>query len=102
MADSVFCQNCGELIKGEPPIADHPSQRPPCPKCSSTLRRIHHHLVANDITTLPASVGTPTLLSRSEDMLLTKAQELITTGDFSIAVVVVHMACEISAERAIS
>jgi len=41
-----------------------------------------------------------------EKPLLDKAQELITKGDmtkgdFSIAVVVAHMACEISAERAI-
>lgn len=34
------------------------------------------------------------------EALLTKAQELIATGDFSIAIVVAHMACEISAERA--
>jgi hypothetical protein len=41
-----------------------------------------------------------------EEPLLAKAQELITKGDmtkgdFSIAVVVAHLACEISAERAI-
>lgn len=39
------------------------------------------------------------------EKLLTKAQDLIASGDFgdfSIAVVVAHMACEISAERAIS
>jgi hypothetical protein len=36
------------------------------------------------------------------EALLTKAQELIVSGDFRIAVVVAHMACEISVERAIS
>jgi hypothetical protein len=41
-------------------------------------------------------------VTRYEDTLLAKAQELITTGEFSIAVVVAHMACEISAERTIS
>jgi hypothetical protein len=41
-------------------------------------------------------------LTRYEETLLTKAQELIETGNFSIAVVVAHTACEISAERAIS
>jgi hypothetical protein len=41
-------------------------------------------------------------LTRYEETLLTKARELIATGDFRIAVVVAHMACEISAERAIS
>jgi hypothetical protein len=37
-----------------------------------------------------------------EDTLLVKAQELITNGDFGIAVMVAHLACEISADRAIS
>jgi ParB-like chromosome segregation protein Spo0J len=36
------------------------------------------------------------------ETLLAKAQELITNGEFSIATVVAHMACEIAAERAIS
>ena len=36
------------------------------------------------------------------EALLTTAQGLIASGDFSIAVVVAHMACEISAERALS
>ena len=36
------------------------------------------------------------------EKLLTAAQELIEKGEFSIAVVVAHMACEISVERAIS
>ena len=36
------------------------------------------------------------------EALLTTAQRLIADGEFSIAVVVAHMACEISAERALS
>jgi hypothetical protein len=36
------------------------------------------------------------------ETLLAKSQDLIAKGEFSIAVVVAHMACEISAERAIS
>lgn len=53
------------------------------------------------------TTGRATLtLTPYEKPLLDKAQELITKGDmtkgdFSIAVVVAHMACEISAERAI-
>ena len=47
------------------------------------------------------SVATATLI-RYEETLLTKAQELIAAGDFSIAAVVAHTACEISAERVIS
>lgn len=36
------------------------------------------------------------------ETLLAKSQELIAKGEFNIAVVVAHMACEISVERAIS
>jgi hypothetical protein len=36
------------------------------------------------------------------ETLLAKSQELISRGDFNIATVVAHMACEIAAERAIS
>jgi hypothetical protein len=40
MADSVFCNNCGEPIKGEPPIANDLAQRPPCSRCGSTARTL--------------------------------------------------------------
>jgi hypothetical protein len=105
MADSVFCvfcNDCGEPIEGEPPIADDPAQRPPCPKCGSTSRDINLP-GAMGIITMAGSTGTLTI-TPLEDTLLVKAQELITKGDkddFRIAVVVAHMACEISAERAI-
>jgi hypothetical protein len=39
-ADSVFCNNCGQPIKGEPPIANDLAQRPPCPRCGSTARTL--------------------------------------------------------------
>lgn len=105
MVDSVFCvfcDDCGEPIEGEPPIADDPAQRPPCPKCGSTSRDINLPGATGSIT-VAGSTATLTI-TRLEDALLTKAQELITKGDnddFRIAVVVAHMACEISAERAI-
>jgi hypothetical protein len=38
---SVFCTNCGDPIKGEPPIADDPAQREPCPRCGSIARRVN-------------------------------------------------------------
>ena len=41
-------------------------------------------------------------LTRYSETLLTKADELITKGEFGLAVVVAHTACEISAELAIS
>jgi hypothetical protein len=38
---SVFCYDCGDPIKGEPPIADDPPQREPCPSCGSIARRLN-------------------------------------------------------------
>lgn len=47
-------------------------------------------------------VSATAIVIRYPEAPLTKSQELIVNGDFSIAVVVAHMACEISVERAIS
>ena len=44
---------------------------------------------------------TTTLIPYAET-LLAKSQELISRGEFNIATVVAHMACELAAERAIS
>lgn len=98
MDDSVFCNNCGTAIAGEP--TDDPALRKPCPKCGSFGRTFN----------MKASTGVYTLTGHDVDLiyvsypekLLTAAQNLIEKGEFSIAVVVAHMACEISVERAIS
>jgi len=93
MADCVFCKNCGKPIEAEPPNV-------PCPRCGSIGRSfnllldpVHFSVDVSDVTGVVITYP---------EALLRKAQELIATGDFSIAVVVAHMACEISAERAIS
>jgi hypothetical protein len=94
----VFCTNCGTPIEGEPPIADDLAQRKPCPRCGSQARTVG--LVARMQSTF---VGRATLtVTPYSETLLAKSQDLIAKGEFSIAVVVAHMACEISAERAIS
>jgi hypothetical protein len=49
-----------------------------------------------------ASDGVVAIVISYAEELLTTAQRLIADGEFSIAVVVAHMACEISAERALS
>jgi hypothetical protein len=94
----VFCANCKAPIEGEPPIPDDPAQRKPCSECGSTARMIGLASTAKISSTVTA---TATIIPYSET-LLAKTKEFIARGDFSIAVVVAHMACEISAERAIS
>jgi hypothetical protein len=98
MSNEVTCGECGELIEGEPPIPDDPAQRKPCPRCGSKARKqgISARLQAASFAT-----GTITAIPYAE-ILLAKSQELISRGDFNIATVVAHMACEIAAERAIS
>jgi hypothetical protein len=93
MAEGVFCKNCGEPIEADPPNV-------PCPRCGS-IARSFNLLLETARFSYHGSDVTGVVITYPE-ALLTKAQELITTGDFSIAVVVAHMACEISAERAIS
>ena len=98
MDDSVFCNNCGTIINDEP--TDNPAQRKPCPKCGSLSRGF----------SMKAATGVYTLTGNDVDLiyisypekLLTTAQDLIEKGEFSVAVVVAHMACEISVERTIS
>jgi hypothetical protein len=97
MDDSVFCKNCGTPITGEP--TDDPAGRKPCPSCGSLGRGFN----------MNASPGVYTLTGHDVDLiyvsypekLLTVAQDLIAKGEFSIAVVVAHMACEIGVERAL-
>src|ERR1019366_3027302 len=97
MADSVFCNIWGASIAGEAPSGD-PAQRKPCPGCCSMGRRFGVQVSDGVRIGLSATA----IVIPYPEALLTKAQELIVNGDFSIAVVVAHMACEISVERAIS
>jgi Nudix N-terminal len=97
MSDSVFCNNCGAPIIGESPSGD-PAQRKPCPQCGSLARSFNAQLSGS---IYPKGSVTAVVITYPE-ALLTTAQGLIVQGDFSIVVVVAHMACEISAERSLS
>jgi hypothetical protein len=98
--DASVGSSCGSPIDGEPPIPDDPAQRAPCPQCGSTIRNINFP-ASTGYFSLRVGDATFTVTPYSET-LLDKARELIARGDFSIGVVVAHMACEISSERAIS
>ena len=96
--ESVSCNNCGTPITGEP--TDDPARRKPCPKCGS-LGRAFYMKVSTGLYAL-AGHDVDLIYISYPEKLLTAAQDLIQKGEFSIAVVVVHMACEISVARAIS
>ncbi len=95
MAEGIFCKDCGASIDQE---SNDPARREPCPLCGSFARQAH--LEAISVVSVRGG-ATATVIPYAET-LLAKAHELIARGDFSIAVVVTHMACEIAAERAIS
>jgi hypothetical protein len=91
------CGQCGEPIIGEPPDCD-PTQRQRCPKCGSTSRAFPEHV--QDTVSLSATAQAD--VATYPERLLTVARSLIDQGEFSIAVVVAHMACEIATERSLS
>lgn len=99
MADSVFCKNCGASITGEATSGD-PTQRNPCPQCGSLARSFNLQLDPGVLRLAGDTVNV--VVITYPERLLTAAQDLIANGEFSIAVVVAHMACEVSAERALS
>lgn len=97
MVGGIRCSNCGTQIVGEPPAGD-PAQRQPCPRCESVART--SEVTASGGATAGGSAAA--VFITYPEALLTAAGNLLAAGEFSIAVVVAHMACEISAERALS
>ena len=97
MSDNVTCGQCGEPITGENPGLDV-AQRKPCPKCGST-RRTYGVEISLAVS---SSVAAEATVITYPQKLLTLAQRLIDDGEFGIAVVVAHMACEIATERTLS
>jgi len=93
----TMCGQCGCLIPGESPTAD-PADRQPCPECGSTSRTLSG-LGAVEIHV--TATGSGTVVTYPEG-LLEVAEKLIADRQFSIAVVVVHMACEVATERCLS
>src|SRR5262249_10438345 len=97
MSNGVSCGQCGEPITGEPPGLDR-AQRQPCPKCGSTDRT--SPMTAS--ITISSSLTAHATVVTYPETLLAVARWLIDEGQFGIAIVVVHMACEIATERSLS
>ena len=98
MSDEVNCGQCGALILGEPPSLPL-AQRKPCPTCGSTTRS--YKMVAT--MSMPSSVTLDAVVITYPQKLLSLARKLIDdNGEFGIAIVVAHMACEIATERTMS
>ena len=98
MENGIYCKNCGTQIKYEP--TNNSSEHKPCSKCGSSIRSYYMKAESGEYTLKGQEVNL-THISYPEKLLAT-AEDLIEKGEFSIAVVVAHMACEVSVERAIS
>lgn len=86
----TFCGTC------ETPIYDEPNEnRVPCPKCEGLTRR--YELSSHAVCSTSAS-GQLTVTTYPQALLAT-ANALFERGEYGIAVVVAHMACEVSVER---
>lgn len=96
-ANDTTCGQCGQVITDESSSED-PTRRKPCPQCGSTARSFS----VQATITLRASVAGQAQVITYPQTLLSVAKELMENGQFSIAVVVAHMACEIATERSLS
>jgi hypothetical protein len=96
--DNITCAQCGQLIVDESPTGD-PEKRKPCPNCGSLARAFSVHLRAT--IALSASIAQAEVITYPQTLLST-ARSLVDGGQFSIAIIVAHMACEIATERTIS
>lgn len=94
MAESdTHCGSCGVAIVGEDSV-----QRKPCPQCGSLTRAfsLEGHVSVHLTATAELTVVT------YPQTLLAACKGLIDDGQYGISVVVAHMACEVSVERALS
>lgn len=93
----AFCKDCGtEIIQDDK--ESNPTEKNPCPKCGSTVRRYEVSVTA--IGTATATV-TASLIPHPV-RLLSIARKLLDDGEFAISIVVMHMACEVSVARALT
>jgi hypothetical protein len=98
MSGSIICGQCSEPISGEVPGLDV-AQRKPCPKCGSTSRT--YGVEVPPMMTSSAMSVAMTVITYPQK-LLTLARRLIDDGDFGMAVVVAHVACEIATDLTLS
>lgn len=91
--DGTFCADCGSPIQGEVS-----GDRSPCPNCGATARR---HDLSASLTVTVHAIGE--LDARSyPDVLFDTAGQMIAQQQFAIAIIVVHIACEVAVDRALS
>lgn len=95
--EDTRCNKCGHVITDEAPDSDL-AQRKPCPKCGALTRTFS---LSAEICATVHITGSVELITYPQTLLAT-CKGFIEDGQYSISVVVAHMACEVSVERALS
>ena len=96
MAGQIECGGCHAQIPDDSALPD--DRRTPCPHCQSKAR-IHS---AHVTTAVGTSVSILWNVISYTDKLFDTARRLFHEGEYGIAVVVAHMACEVAVERALT
>src|SRR6266496_4280041 len=94
---SPRCGNCGEPL-GEPEDGD-PTTRKACPNCGSTFVTVPGSLGQIEFGATRGVQATGEVIQSHPRELMDLAQRLIVEGRCSIAVILVHTACEIAVGR---
>ena len=91
----LTCAQCGK------PISDEFSgfERKPCPDCGSLARSVNITVEVGELIAVGAVGEVRVTITSYPQALLSAAKRLIDKEQFSISVVVSHMACEIATER---
>ncbi len=99
MSGQIFCALCGEPIPDEC-MNEALERRTPCVKCGSIMRNYRLNAESGHLT-LTGSNVTLTVV-RYPEILLQTANRLFDNGEYAVAVVVAHTACEVAVECIIS
>lgn len=97
MNDNVICATCKNIIPGESKdcVLD---ERKPCPNCGSRSRD-----KSVDVNyKMHAEVSSTLHIVTYPQVLIQKSKELVLNCDYSIAILVAHMACEVAVARCLS
>ena len=98
MGSTVACAECGTIINQSPSVSG--GERIPCPKCGSLARAFSVSIAETISVSAQAFVAVETY----PETLLKTARSLIDNHSnlYGIAIIVLHIACEIATDRALS
>jgi hypothetical protein len=99
MSGQAYGKSCGEPVPDDQ-INEAPGRPTPCANCGST-RRNYRLSVESGHLILTGGEVTLTVV-RYPEILLQTANRLFDNGEYAVAVIVAHTACEVAVERIIS